>query len=148
VLESEVGYHCFAWKPGRVRRADVSFIRRDRYSVKRLSKERLITIPPDLAVEVISPNDLASELDEKLEEYLRAGVRLIWVINPQTRTLQIFRADGSGSRLHETDELLGEDVVPGFCCPVRALFPEPFTDELQSPEAPEPAPRFPPEETA
>jgi Uma2 family endonuclease len=126
----------------------VSFIRLDRYPVKRLSNEGFITIPPDLAVEVISPNDLASELDEKLEEYLRAGVRLIWVINPQTRTLQIFRADRSGSRLHETDELLGEDVVPGFCCPVRALIPEPFTDELQAPAVPEPASEVSAEETA
>jgi len=74
-------------------------------------------------VEVISPNDLAKDLDEKLEDYLRAGVKLIWVINPETRTLQIYYPDGTSRRLHETDEVSGDSVIPGFRCPVAALFP-------------------------
>jgi Uma2 family endonuclease len=63
------------------------------------------------------------DLEERIEEYLQAGVRLIWVIHPEVRVIQIFRADGSSSRIRAGDELSGEDVLPGFRCPVDALFP-------------------------
>ena len=122
-MDSEVGYQCFSWKPDRVRRADVSFIAAERYSLDQLSREGYSSIPPDLAVEVISPNDLAKELDEKLEDYLRAGVKLIWVINPETRTLQVYHPDGTSRRLHEADEVSGENVIPGFACSVATFFP-------------------------
>jgi len=122
ILASELGYRCFPWKPGRIRRADVSFIRSDRLSEERLS-EGFCSIAPDLAVEVVSPNDLVSELDEKVEEYLRAGVRLIWVVRPNVRTVQVFRGDRSESWLRQLDELSGEEVVPGFRCQVGSLFP-------------------------
>ncbi len=123
VMDSEVGYQCFSWKPDRVRRADVSFIAAERYSLDQLSREGYSSIPPDLAVEVISPNDLAKELDEKLADYLRAGVKLIWVINPETRTLQVCYPDGTSRRLHEADEVSGDNVIPGFRCSVAMLFP-------------------------
>jgi Uma2 family endonuclease len=123
VLESEVGYQCFPWKPGRIRRADVSFISLERYSLEQLSQEGYASIPPDLAVEVISPDDRAKEVDEKLEDYLRAGVKLIWVINPETRTLQIYHPDGTSVRLHEDAEVTGEDIIPGFRCRVIEFFP-------------------------
>src|SRR5208283_58881 len=77
-----------------------------------------VTIPPDIAIEVTSPNDVIYELEEKVEEYLRAGVRLIWLIHPEVRVIQVIRGDGSGYRLRAGDELSGEDVVPGFRCPV------------------------------
>jgi Uma2 family endonuclease len=80
-------------------------------------------IAPDLVVEVISPNDLAYEVDEKVEEYGRVDVPLTWVVNPHTRTVVVHRADGSISRLREGDELSGESVIPGFRCPVSAIFP-------------------------
>ncbi len=122
VMNSEVGYQCFPWKPGRIRRADVSFILRERFAVERLN-DGYAHIPPDLAVEVISPNDLAKDLDERVEDYLRAGVKLIWVINPACRILQVYHSDGTSIRLHEGDEVTGEDVIPGFACPVAAFFP-------------------------
>jgi len=80
-------------------------------------------IPPDLAVEVVSPNDSAGELEEKLDDYQKAGVPLVWVVNLKSRTVMIYRADGSVSRLRESDELAGENVIPGFRCPVRDIFP-------------------------
>jgi len=119
---ADCGYQCFPWKPKNIRRPDVSFIRADRITLEDLA-EGYIKIAPDLAVEVISPNDTVAELEEKLEEYLRAGVRLIWIVYPETRTVHIRRADGSMSRLRETDELSGEDVVPEFRCPLGSLFP-------------------------
>ena len=118
------GIQCFPDAPGNVRRPSVSFIRRERFSLDELS-EGYLRIPPDLAVEVISPNDLAWEVEAKVEEYLRAGVRLVWVIDPHTRTVRVHRADGTAGRLRQEDELSGEDVIPGFRCAVRDLFPPP-----------------------
>jgi len=123
VLESSCGYQCFAWKPSLVRRPDVSFIERGRLPAESHWSEGYVTIPPDLAVEVTTPNDEVYKLEEKVEEYLRAGVRLIWVIHPEVRVIEVIRGDGSGYRLRAGDELSGEDVVPGFCCPVASLFP-------------------------
>lgn len=123
ILGPSGGYRCFPWKPGKVRRPDVSFIKRDRLPAPEQWSEGYITIPPDLAVEVTSPTDEVYDLEEKIEEYLRAGVQLIWVIHPEVRVIEIFRADGSSARIRSGDELSGEDVVPGFRCPVDALFP-------------------------
>ncbi len=116
------GYECYLDSPGKVRKPDVSFIRLERMPQGPTS-EGYITIPPDLAVEVLSPNDLAYEVENKVVEYLAAGVLLVWVINPETRTIHIHRHDGSVGWLREEDELSGEDVLPGFRCPVSSLFP-------------------------
>jgi Uma2 family endonuclease len=75
-------------------------------------------IAPDLAVEVVSPNDTAYEIDEKVREFLDAGVPLVWVVNPEQRTVEIHRANGFGTILRENDEISGEDVIPGFRCRV------------------------------
>jgi Uma2 family endonuclease len=83
-----------------------------------------IKVPPDLAVEVLSPNDLAYEVDRKVAEYFSAGVRLIWIVNPETRSVTIYRPDGTASKLNDRDTLEGEDVLPGFRCPVRDFFPD------------------------
>ena len=71
-----------------------------------------IRIAPDLAVEVVSPDDLAPELDEKLGDYQKAGVRLVWVIYPESRTVSVYRGDGSASRLHQDDVLSGRGCDP------------------------------------
>jgi Uma2 family endonuclease len=134
ILAAQLGYRCFPWEPSRVRRADVSFIRADRVSKERLS-EGFCSIAPDLAVEVVSPNDLIEELDEKVEEYLRAGVKLVWVVRPGINTVQVFRADGSESWLRANAELSGEDVIPGFRCRVEAFFPITDRPEEPSPKA-------------
>ncbi|MFO0889838.1 MAG: Uma2 family endonuclease [Isosphaeraceae bacterium] len=123
ILDSEVGYRCFPWKPGRLRRADVSFIAAARYSVAQLSREGQVSIAPDLAVEVISPGDEVSELNRKLSDYRRAHVRLVWVIDPEARIVDVHALDGTLARLREGDELSGGDVIPGFRCPVAAVFP-------------------------
>jgi Uma2 family endonuclease len=143
LFAADHGYRCFPWKPRLVRRADVAFIRKERYPWEQLSADGYTTIPPDLAVEVVSPNDLASEIEEKVEEYLRAGVRLVWVIHPETRVVQVIRGDGTGNRLRAQDELSGEDVVPGFRCRVADVFPIPSHTEAEAPEVPVSAPETP-----
>jgi Uma2 family endonuclease len=140
VVGAACGYRCFPWKPKRVRRPDVSFITRERLPSEARWPEGYVTIPPDLAVEVTSPSDVIYELEEKVEEYRRAGIRLIWVIHPEVRVIQVIRGDGSGYRLRAGDELTGEDVLPGFRCPVASLFPptvvgDPAESGAASPQA-------------
>jgi Uma2 family endonuclease len=132
---AQQGYRCFPWKPRLVRMADVSFVRTERVTPNRWA-EGFRTIPPDLAVEVVSPNDEVDELDEKVKEYLRAGVKLIWVVHPVFRAVQVFRIDESVSWLRADDEITGEDVIPGFRCRVGDFFPA----ESEAPAQPDPAP--------
>jgi Uma2 family endonuclease len=122
VFPADDGYQCFLHDPGLVRRPDVSFIRRGRLPGEVLPKG-WGKIPPDLVVEVVSPNDSADELDEKLDDYQKAGVPLVWVVNPKSHNVMVYRGDGSVSRLRASGELSGEDVLPGFRCPVREIFP-------------------------
>lgn len=121
---SNAGYQCyesaFPDDPERVRKPDVSFIAVDRLGDK--APTAYCELVPDLAVEVISPNDRYSEVEEKVEEYLLAGVRLVWVVDPKKKTIRIHRANGTIQDLRLTDELSGEDVIPGFCCPVSEVF--------------------------
>jgi Uma2 family endonuclease len=124
VAGADASYQCFPDDPTKVRRPDVSFIRGDRLAADD-RPEGHCRIAPDLAVEVISPNDLYSEVETKVDEYLRAGVQLVWVIDPPTRTVRVHRADGTLADLHEADQLSGENVLPGFRCAVRDLFRTP-----------------------
>jgi Uma2 family endonuclease len=120
VWGADNGYQCFAHAPGLVRRPDVSFVEKGRLPGD-IAPKGWIKIPPDLAVEVVSPHDSAENLEEKLDDYRTAGVRLIWVIYPELRKVKIFRLDGSAGELREDDVLSGEGVIPGFHCLVREI---------------------------
>jgi Uma2 family endonuclease len=124
VFPPDTTYQCFPQRPNLVRKPDVSFIRLGRLPGEQFP-EGHTPIAPDLAVEVVSPNDLFEEVLAKVQEYLGAGVRLVWVISPATRTALIYRADGTIAGVREGGDLDGEDVVPGFRCPVRDVFPPP-----------------------
>jgi Uma2 family endonuclease len=121
VYLAETGYRCFPTKPRQVRKPDVSFIRAERLSPE--LSDRDITIPPDLVVEVISPNETALDLDDKIRDYQSVGVPLIWVVNPNARTVRIIRPTGSPPLLTDADTLTGEDVLPGFSCRVADFLP-------------------------
>jgi Uma2 family endonuclease len=138
VFPADNGFQCFPHRPNRLIRADVSFVRRERLP-QGLPSEGYLKIAPDLAVEVISPNDLAREIDQKVAEYLRAGVPLIWIIHPDLRAVRVHRSSGPVSWLREEEELSGEDILPGFRCRVAALFPpraEGAGAEMATPEQP------------
>lgn len=120
VMTSDGSYQCFAVERDRVRRPDLSFISKARMRPEYL--EGHIPIPPDLAVEVVSPNDLFYDVQQKVGEYLRAGVRLVWIVNPRTREVHVYRADGEFQLLKIDDALDGADVVPGFRCPLAEIF--------------------------
>ena len=122
VWPADNGYQCFPHAPGLVRRPDVSFVKKGRLPGD-VSPKGWVKIPPDLAVEVVSPNDSAEELEEKLDDYRKAGVPLIWVIYPEQRKARVFRLDGPAVELEEDDDLSGEDIIPGFRCPLREILP-------------------------
>ena len=98
---------------------DVAFV-----STTRLTgdKTKGFSIPPDLAIEVISPSDVQSRVAEKALAYLEAGTRLVWVLEPVTKTVTVYRSETDIEMLTRDDTLTGEDVIPGFACPIAHLF--------------------------
>jgi Uma2 family endonuclease len=113
----ETGYQL---TPETVRIPDVSFVPADR--MRDVDLDRRIQGAPALAIEVISPADLAEELTQKVKQYLAAGVKVVWVFYPKTREVQVFRADGGSFVRHEA-EMLGEpELLPGFSLDLKAVF--------------------------
>jgi Uma2 family endonuclease len=121
VFSQECGYQIFAGEPKKVRKPDASFIPRGRLPDDRPPSGH-VQVPPDLVVEVVSPNDEAEEVEARVDDYLGAGVKLLWVLYPATHSVWVVRADGTAARLTEGKELSGEDVVAGFSCRVEELF--------------------------
>lgn len=107
--------------PDTVRGPDVAFVAFDRLAGGRLP-DGYFEGAPAIAVEVVSPNDRPAEVQAKVGEWLAAGARQVWVAYPATRTL-VVHGTGFTAQLTENDTLTGGDVLPGFCCPVRDLFP-------------------------
>ena len=89
--------------------------------------EAILALVPTLAVEVISPNNTAEEMEAKVKEYLAAGTRLVWLTFPESRMVIAFWADG-GAVFKSGDTITAEPVLPGFACPVNDLFPPPPTE--------------------
>jgi Uma2 family endonuclease len=122
---ADASYQCFPDAPNKVRKPDVSFIRSGRLPGDR-SPQGHGRIAPDLAIEVVSPGDLSYEIEEKVAEYLQAGVPLVWVVYPPTRRVRIHRSPssplGSVSELSDKETITGEDVLPGFSCAVQEFF--------------------------
>ena len=127
VFMGETGFRIFPDRPNLIRKPDLAFVKFGRLPDDKQRPKGHVGLIPDLAVESISPGDLASEVNEKIDEYVEAGIPLIWFFDPDSKTVQIFRADGSTQRLTETDELSGENVLPNFRCRVSEVFapPEP-----------------------
>ena len=115
-------FQCFSDDPDRVRRADVALHRLDRLTTEQATAEGHMRIVPDMVVEVISPNDLAYEVNEKRKEWLSAGVQLVWVIDPVRQIIQAFRADRRLREFERTDIVTAEPVLPDFQVPASDLF--------------------------
>ena len=105
------------------RRPDVAFVPAERWPVDRpVPDEGDWEIAPDLAVEVVSPGDTYNEVEEKVEQWLGAGTRAVWIVKPRRRSVTIYRSMTDVTRLSESDELDGGEVVPGFRCKVSEIF--------------------------
>jgi len=107
-------------RPDTVRAPDVGFVRAER--IPATLTTGFFQGPPDLAVEVISPNDRAGDLLAKVQDWLGAGCRVVWVVDPGTRTVSVYRGAKQVTILTIADELTGEDVVPEFRLPVAEIF--------------------------
>jgi len=115
-------FRCFPDDENRVRRADTAFHRLGRLTADQARAEGHCTVVPDLVVEVVSPRDLAYEVDEKRIEWQEAGAQLVWVIHPGRQTIHAYRADGTVRLIQRTDTLTAESVLPDFRVPVADLF--------------------------
>ncbi len=107
--------------PDSVRGPDVAFMRTDRLPDGRVTPES-VEIPPDLVIEVLSPSDRWSEVYDKIEEYLSAGVCEVWIIDFEKRVLSIHQASLPPVRLRESDTLERPQLLPGFSCRIAELF--------------------------
>ncbi|PYO91066.1 MAG: Uma2 family endonuclease [Gemmatimonadetes bacterium] len=105
--------------PDTVRGPDIAFVHRER--VPDPIPSTFLEFAPDLVVEILSPTDRPGEVLAKVGEWLDAGARLVWVIDPERRLARIYRADGTEQVLEETGRLLGEDILPGFSCPLASI---------------------------
>jgi Uma2 family endonuclease len=108
------------------RRPAVAFVSFARWAKGRAIPERdnAWDVVPDLAVEVVSPNDLSEDVLGKIEEYFQAGVQLVWVVYPQRRIIHVYESFTRIRVLTRNDELDGGAVLPGFRLPLTALFEE------------------------
>jgi Uma2 family endonuclease len=116
----ETGY-VVARAPDTVRGPDVSFTSRDRLGAGPLPAA-FIPFAPDLAVEILSPDDRVSDVEEKVADYLDGGTRLVWLVDPARRSVTVRRSGGTLSMVTAPAELDGEDVVPRFRCSLGAVF--------------------------
>ena len=117
VYSSDTGF-LLARDPDTVRCPDVGFVAKERYARTRGVVDRA----PDLAVEVVSPHDSYSDVRSKVHEYLDAGTRLVIVIDPPTRTVEVYRSRTDHFGLTESDVLDCGDIVPEWQVPVRDIF--------------------------
>ncbi|HUG15529.1 MAG TPA: Uma2 family endonuclease [Thermomicrobiales bacterium] len=115
------GAYILTSDPATVRIPDVSFVRADRLPPKE-QWGCFLALAPDLAVEVVSPSDTVADVLDKVREYLDAGVRLIWVVQPSKRMVTVYTQDRTARVLYEDDTLDGGDVLPDFRLPVADVF--------------------------
>lgn len=99
---------------------DASYISKAR--LPRTPSRGWVNVAPELAVEVVSPGDQFIDVEDKARDYIRAGVDLVWVVVPTTRSVHVWRKDGSRVVLQAGETLTGEDVLPGLAIAVADLF--------------------------
>lgn len=114
------GFH-IAHQPDTVLAPDVAFIQKDRWPADG-SRDGYFPGAPDLAVEVLSPTDSASEVLEKIDEWLTAGARLVWVVDPAKKTVAVCMPNHQPRILKDDARLDGEQVLPGFTLSIAEIF--------------------------
>jgi Uma2 family endonuclease len=120
VFGAETGFK-IASEPDTVRAPDLAFVRRERIPAGGIPRG-FWPGAPDLAVEVVSPGDTYTEVEEKVNDWLNAGTRMVLVLNPRTRTVAVYTSHTDVVRLIESETLDGGEVLPGFTCRVAELF--------------------------
>jgi Uma2 family endonuclease len=114
---SNLGY----WmKNGNLRCPDVSFVAKDRLKSMTRDPKGFLYGAPDLAVEILSPSNTVNAMKKKALEYFENGSRLVWIVDPEDRTITVLRPNGTETT--KTDTLTGEDVIPGLSLTLSELF--------------------------
>ncbi len=119
VLAQDTGFK-IASDPDTVRAPDVAFVARAR--VERIPPRGYADLAPDLLAEILSPDDRPAEVLAKVADWLGAGTELVWLVDPERLEVRVYRRDGSLAVVHAAESLDGEDVLPGFSCPVAQVF--------------------------
>jgi Uma2 family endonuclease len=109
--------------PDTVRGPDVSY-HVDEQTADTMERKYAAT-PPRLVVEVLSPNDQTTRVNRRISQFLKRGVALVWLVDPEVRSVTIYRADRYHVVVDETEELTGEEVLPDFRCRVAEFFARP-----------------------
>ena len=127
VTGAETGFTLYRNPSGKdtVLAPDIGFVRADRIPTE--LPEQYVPFAPDLAVEVLSPSNTPAEIALKVDSYLRYGTRMVWVVHPKGRRIEVYRPTGEANQanvrfLSIDDTLDGDDVLPGFTLPLRQLF--------------------------
>ena len=116
---AETGFHIVR-DPDTVRAPDIGFVRAERLPAEAISG--FFDGPPDLAVEVLSPDDRPREVAAKVRDWLAAGCTVVWVVDPSDQTVTIHRREAAAQLLGPSDRLNGGEVLPGFQLPVDEIF--------------------------
>ena len=127
--DSELQVRAFPWQPRLVRKPDAAFVERSRVPS---SDSGFLELAPDWVLETVSLNDGATEVRAKIDLWLRAGVRMVWVAYPAAREIMVYRPDARPRIFIADDEITREDVIPGFSSVVSDLFPAPVTETVQT----------------
>jgi Uma2 family endonuclease len=110
--------------PGLVRIPDLAFVSWDRLPGRKIPDAPIPDLAPDLVVEILSPSNTKGEMTLKRQNYLDAGVRLIWFVDPGSRSVLVIRHDREDRLLSQADRLDGEEILPGFAAQLEELFAE------------------------
>ena len=108
--------------PGVVKIPDVCFLSWSKFPGDRLARTPIPTLVPDLVVEIISESNTAEEMRSKLNRYFEAGVRLVWYIDPTTRSAMSYTSPFNSVRVAPNESLTGADVLPAFALSLKTLF--------------------------
>jgi len=108
--------------PGLVRIPDIAFISRENLPKKGEPRRPIPDLVPDLVIEILDLSNTKAEMKRKLREYFDAGVRLVWLIDPETRSALIHTSPEASTKLEIGESLDGGDVLPGFALPLAELF--------------------------
>ena len=119
-FDAELGIRIHPTDRNHTRRADAGFVATNRVPAGDMS---FLRVPPDLVVEVVSPSDILDEVFAKVAEWLAFGVRVVWVVLPTQRRVEVHRLGQPPIIFLRDQELTSEDILPGFRVPVSSLFP-------------------------
>jgi Uma2 family endonuclease len=122
MVGSDASFRCFPDDADKVRRPDVAYLSHARLSLEQYRAPGHLAVCPELVIEVISPNDLADDVDRKIQDWLAAGATAVWSVHPAVQQVFIHRADGSVDVVGPGGVVTAEDILPGFRMSVDDVF--------------------------